>query len=483
MSSTKKKRGIIEGLAHASTMVMQKFLPDAYIFAVILTIIVFVASMIFTKQGFIGLVGHWGKGVWSLLAFSMQMVLVLVTGHVLALSPPFKKLLDYLSNIPKSPAQGIALVSIISYTACILNWGFGLIIGAIYAKEIARKVKGIDYRLLIASAYSGFVLWHAGFSGSVPLVIAGGDLSATGGSLTEAVPVSQTLFSSYNIFIVVGMWILLPIINVLMHPKNEEDVFVIDPKLIEDLKVDDVAKDDPYKLKPKSGLYFSAVSNVSKEEFAKMTPAEKLENSCFVNYILAILGFAYIVYYFASSGKFDLNLNIVNLIFLMLGVLLHKTPRSLIDAFSEAAKGAAGIILQFPLYAGIMGMMTGANAETGLSLAHVISNFFVHVSTVKTFPLFTFLSAGIVNLFVPSGGGQWVVQGPIMMPAGAEIGVDAAKVAMCIAYGDSWTNMIQPFWALPALGLAKLGARDIMGYTLIVLIVSGLVIGAGVFFL
>lgn len=459
MSSTKKKRGIIEGLAHASTMVMQKFLPDAYIFAVILTIIVFVASMIFTKQGFIGLVGHWGKGVWSLLAFSMQMVLVLVTGHVLALSPPFKKLLDYLSNIPKSPAQGIALVSIISYTACILNWGFGLIIGAIYAKEIARKVKGIDYRLLIASAYSGFVLWHAGFSGSVPLVIAGGDLSATGGSLTEAVPVSQTLFSSYNIFIVVGMWILLPIINVLMHPKNEEDVFVIDPDLI----------------KEEVG-----VKKISKEEFKNMTPAEKLENGCFVNYVLAILGFAYIVYYFASSGKFDLNLNIVNLIFLMLGVLLHRTPRSLIDAFGEAAKGAAGIILQFPLYAGIMGMMTGANAETGLSLAHVISNFFVHVSTVKTFPLFTFLSAGIVNLFVPSGGGQWVVQGPIMMPAGAEIGVDAAKVAMCIAYGDSWTNMIQPFWALPALGLAKLGARDIMGYTLIVLIVSGLVIAAGV---
>ena len=461
MSDTKKKRGIIEGLAHASTMVMKKFLPDAYIFAVILTIIVFVASMIFTKQGFIGLVGHWGKGVWNLLAFSMQMVLVLVTGHVLALSHPFKKLLDHLSNIPKTPAQGIALVSIISYTACILNWGFGLIIGAIYAKEIARKVKGIDYRLLIASAYSGFVLWHAGFSGSVPLVIAGGDLSATGGSLTQAVPVSQTLFSSYNIFIVVGMWILLPIINVLMHPKHEEDVFVIDPNLIKD----DVG-----------------VKKISKEEFKNMTPAEKLENGCFVNYILAILGFAYIVYYFASSGKFDLNLNIVNLIFLMLGVLLHRTPRSLIDAFGEAAKGASGIILQFPLYAGIMGMMTGVNAD-GLSLAHVISNFFVHVSTVKTFPLFTFLSAGIVNLFVPSGGGQWVVQGPIMMPAGLEIGVDPAKTAMCIAYGDSWTNMIQPFWALPALGLAKLGARDIMGYTLIVLIVSGLVIGAGVFFL
>lgn len=464
MSNVKKKRGFIESLANASTMVMQKFLPDAYIFAVILTIIVFIASLIATKQNFISIVGHWGKGVWSLLAFSMQMVLVLVTGHVLALSPPFKKLLDYLSNIPKTPYQGIALVSIISYTACILNWGFGLIIGAIYAKEIAKKVKAIDYRLLIASAYSGFVLWHAGFSGSVPLVIAGGDLSATGGSLTEAVPVSQTLFSSYNIFIVVGMWILLPIINVLMHPKNEEDVFVIDTNLIKE----DVG-----------------VKKISKEEFAQMTPAEKIENGCFINYILAILGFSYIVYYFVNSakqGKFDLNLNIVNLIFLMFGVLFHRTPRSLIDAFGEAAKGAAGIILQFPLYAGIMGMMTGASAE-GVSLASVISNFFVNISTVKTFPLFTFLSAGIVNLFVPSGGGQWVVQGPIMMPAGLEIGVDPAKTAMCIAYGDSWTNMIQPFWALPALGLAKLGARDIMGYTLIVLIVSGLVIAAGVLFL
>lgn len=464
MSNVKKKRGFIESLANASTMVMQKFLPDAYIFAVILTIIVFIASLIATKQNFISIVGHWGKGVWSLLAFSMQMVLVLVTGHVLALSPPFKKLLDHLSNIPKTPYQGIALVSIISYTACILNWGFGLIIGAIYAKEIAKKVKAIDYRLLIASAYSGFVLWHAGFSGSVPLVIAGGDLSATGGSLTEAVPVSHTLFSSYNIFIVVGMWILLPIINVLMHPKNEEDVFIIDSNLIkEDVEV----------------------KKITKEDFKEMTPAEKLENGCFVNYILAILGFSYIVYYFVNSakqGKFDLNLNIVNLIFLMFGVLFHRTPRSLIDAFSEAAKGAAGIILQFPLYAGIMGMMTGASAE-GVSLASVISNFFVNISTVKTFPLFTFLSAGIVNLFVPSGGGQWVVQGPIMMPAGLEIGVDPAKTAMCIAYGDSWTNMIQPFWALPALGLAKLGARDIMGYTLIVLIVSGLVIAAGVLFL
>lgn len=460
MSNNKKKRGIIESLANASTMVMQKFLPDAYIFAVILTIIVFLGCLITTKQSFISVVGHWGKGVWGILSFSMQMVLVLVTGHVLALSPPFKKLLEHLSNIPKTPAQGIALVSLVAYIACILNWGFGLIIGAIYAKEIAKKVKGIDYRLLIASAYSGFVLWHAGFSGSIPLTIASGDFSATGGSLTEAVPVSQTLFSSYNIFIVVGMLILLPIVNVLMHPKNQEDVVSIDPALLQDE---------------------AETKKITKEDLAKMTPAEKIENTCYINYILAFLGFVYIIYYFVTSKSFDLNLNILNTIFLMLGVFFHKTPRNLLEAFVEASKGASGIILQFPLYAGIMGVMTGASA-TGASFASVISDFFVSISNERTFHLYTFLSAGLVNMFVPSGGGQWVVQGPIMMPAGLEIGVDAAKTAMCIAYGDSWTNMIQPFWALPALGLAKLGARDIMGYTLIVLIVSGIVIGVGVFF-
>ncbi len=453
----KKRRGFLESIAHASTQVMQKFLPDAYIFAAILTFIVFIAVIFVTKQSFIAAVKHWGGGIWSLLAFSMQMVLVLVTGHTLALAPPFRKLLDSLSDLPKTPTQGIVFVTIISYIACILNWGFGLVIGAIYAKEIAKKTQKIDYRLLIASAYSGFVLWHAGFSGSIPLTLAGGDLKATGGSLSAAVPVGQTLFSGYNLFIVLATFIVLPIINALMHPKREEDIISVDPKLFEE--VED--------------------KKVTKEDFAKMTPAEKIENSIVINLILSVLGFIYIIYYFVSSGKLDLNLNIVNLIFLMLGILLHKTPRSLLNAFSEATRGAAGIVLQFPLYAGIMGLMTGVSAQTGTSLAMELSNVFVNISTKTTFPLFTFLSGGIVNFFVPSGGGQWAVQGPIMMPAAAKIGVDPAKAAMAIAYGDSWTNMIQPFWALPALGIAKLGAKDIMGYTLIVLVVVGIIITAG----
>lgn len=462
MAKAASKKGVLERISGGAAAFMQKFLPDAFLFAVVLTVIVFVFGMIATGQGPLDMLNHWGKGVWGLLAFSMQMVLVLVTGHVLALAPPFKKLLVKLAGIPKTPFQGIALVTIVSYVACILNWGFGLVIGAIYAKEIAKKLKGIDYRLLIASAYAGFVWWHAGFSGSIPLSIstqpaAGAAIANTGGTMTQAAAITQTLFSPTNLFIVLATLIVLPILTTMMHPKNEEDVVSIDPSLL--------AEEETPKL--------------TKEQIAAMSPAEKLENLPIINLALGIMGVVYIVLYFSGLASFNLDLNIVNFIFLIAGVILHWTPRSLLNAVGEAAKGAGGIVLQFPLYAGIQAMMVGANAATGVSLASVISSFFVSISTVKTLPFFTFISAGIVNFFVPSGGGQWAVQGPVMLPAAQELGVELPRVAMAIAYGDSWTNMIQPFWALPALGIAKLGARDIMGYTLIVLVVTGIIAAAG----
>lgn len=462
MAKAASKKGVLERISGGAAAFMQKFLPDAFLFAVVLTVIVFLFGMIATRQGPLDMLNHWGKGVWGLLAFSMQMVLVLVTGHVLALAPPFKKLLVKLAGIPKTPFQGIAFVTIVSFVASILNWGFGLVIGAIYAKEIAKKLRGIDYRLLIASAYAGFVWWHAGFSGSIPLSIstqpaAGAAIANTGGTMTQAAAITQTLFSPTNLFIILATLIVLPILTTLMHPKNEEDVVSIDPSLL--------AEEETPKL--------------TKEQIAAMSPAEKLENLPIINLALGIMGVIYIVLYFSGLASFNLDLNIVNFIFLIAGVLLHWTPRSLLNAVGEAAKGAGGIVLQFPLYAGIQAMMVGANAATGVSLASVISSFFVSISTVKTLPFFTFLSAGIVNFFVPSGGGQWAVQGPVMLPAAQELGIELPKVAMAIAYGDSWTNMIQPFWALPALGIAKLGARDIMGYTLIVLVVTGIIAAAG----
>ena len=440
-------------MTNGSVKLVEKYLPDAFLFAIFLTIITLVLGMLSTGQSFLTMVSHWGNGVWGLLAFSMQMTLVLVTGHALASSPPIKKILKKLAKLAKTPGQAIIAVSLVSAIGSWLNWGFGLVIGALYAQELAKEVEDVDYRLLIASAYTGFLLWHGGISASIPLSLAtpGADLEImTGGAVTEVIPTSQTIFSPLNVIISAVVIITLPFINRAMHPSKEETITVDRSLLVDDEEA------------------------ISKLDDSNETPADRIENSKIITYIIVAISLIYIVGYFMEYG-FALNLNIVNLIFLTFGMLFHQTPRRYIYAVAEATKGASGIILQFPFYAGIMGMMTG-KIEGGASLAENISNWFVSVATERTFPILSFLAAGIVNFFVPSGGGQWAVQGPIMMPAGLKLGVDPAKTALAIAWGDAWTNMIQPFWALPALGIAGLGARDIMGFCLMVLLYSGIII-------
>ena len=433
--------------------VMNKYLPDPFLFAIILTFIVFAAGIGMTGQGPLDMMLHWANGFWGLLSFSMQMAMVLVLGNTMASAGVFKKGLRSIASTAQTPSRAIMITAFVSAVCCWINWGFGLVIGALLAKEIAKQVKGVDYRLLIASAYSGFVVWHGGMSGSIPLGVAAvgadGVVANTGGVVTAAIPTSLTIFSPMNLTISAIIILGLPFVCRAMMPDKEHTIEVNAALLVEDAE-------KVYKIE---------------------TPADKLEHSRIIWAIVLILGFAYIIYNIALNKLNSLNLNFVNFIFMFAGILLHGNLKRYIDAFADSAKSCSGILLQFPFYAGIQGMMTGAVA--GVSLAGVISTFFVGIATTTTFPLFTFLSAGIVNFFVPSGGGQWAVQGPIMMPAGLEIGVPAAKTAMSIAWGDAWTNMIQPFWALPALGIAGLSAKDIMGYCVITLLFSGIVIGAG----
>lgn len=443
---------------------VQRFLPDAFVFCIILTIVVFIAAMPVAGMNPIEVANAWGSGVWGLLAFSMQMALVLVLGSALANAPAIKKLIVKLAGVPKKPVSAVAFVTVISAICCFINWGFGLIIGALLAKEVAKKIKGLDYRLIIAAAYSGFVIWHAGISGSIPLGMtslnADGVVDNTAGAVTEIVPTSQTIFSAWNLIMVLAVVVVVAFVNAKMHP-DPKDVVSIDPKLLED-----------------------APDNTEVKARKDQTPAEKLENSMILSYIVVVIGAIYLIYYFVNAGSIlnALSLNIVNLIFLILGIAFHKTPISYVKAITESAESAGGIILQFPFYAGIQGMMVTAGSN-GVSLASAISNGFVSISTPRTFPVLCYLAAGIVNFFVPSGGGQWAVQGPIMMPAGLKLGISPAVTAMGIAWGDAWTNMLQPFWALPALGIAGLGARDIMGYCAIVLIASGIVTALGFLFL
>lgn len=444
---------VFRSMTQTSVSIMQKYLPDPFIFAVILTFIVFGMGIVVTGAPILSVIEAWSSGMWSLLSFSMQMALVLVTGTILATAPPFKKLLARVASLPKNKLQAIVVVNFVSLIACFLNWGFGLVIGAILAKEVVKKVRDVDYPLLIASAYAGFVVWHAGLSGSIPLTLASGGAnlaSQTGGAVTEAIPTSLTIFSPMNMVIFGIILFTVPFLLSAMNPS------------------DDKAKKVPIEL---------IEDNDIGGDIKAITPAEKLENSIAINYTLGAMGYAYIISYFVQNGL-SLNLNIVNYIFLFTAIILHGTPIRVVKAVNAAAKSTGGIILQFPFYGGIMGIMTFVGPN-GSSIAGAISNLFVAISTQATFPLFSFLSAGIVNFFVPSGGGQWAVQAPIMMPAGLTLGVDSARTAMAIAWGDAWTNMIQPFWALPALGIAGLGAKDIMGYCLMVLFYTGIVISLG----
>jgi short-chain fatty acids transporter len=426
-------------------------MPDPFLLVILLTFFVCGLALIFTSSTPVQIIEYWGGGFWSLLAFSMQMVLIIVTGHVMASSPFFKKLLGTLANLPKTPGQAIILVTVVALAACWINWGFGLIIGALFAKEIAAKVEGVDYRLLIASAYSGFIIWSGGLSGSVALTI------ATPGHFTEhligVVPTSETIFSVFNLVILAGLFILVPIINRLMVPPKDK-AFVIDPALLEDKEL------------------FEAAS----VEQAVLTPADRLENSKILSLLIGLLGIAFLVYYFVKNG-FALNLDIVNFLFLFIGIILHKTPKQFLKAVTDSVKSASGIIIQFPFYAGLMGIVSASG------LAGVLSNAFISISNEHTFHLFTLWSAGLVNFFVPSGGGQWAVQAPVMLEAAQNLDVSLPKTAMAVAWGDAWTNMIQPFYALPALAIAGLKAKDIMGYGLVIMLITGVFISAVFLFL
>jgi short-chain fatty acids transporter len=434
----------LKKLTNFFVAIVNRWLPDAFLFAVILTIITFVAALIFTDNGPIAMLNYWGnsKGFWGLLAFSMQMAMVVVLGTAFANAPVCKKILKTISGLAHDNKSAILTVTFISTICCWLNWGFGLVAGALLAKEIARRVPTVDYRLLIASAYSGLVIWHAGLSGSIPLTITS---ETTIADITFTVPLSLTIFHPVNLIMCAAILVIMPFLNYSMHPDKEHAVCVDPTMLKEDVE----------------------------RTYTVKTPADRLEHSKILWIITLVLGFGYLVYYFATSG-FNLTINIVNMIFMFLGILAHGDLRRYVDAIGSAASTAAGILLQFPFYAGIMGMMVGVDPN-GQSLAGVIANAFVSISNNVTFPMLTFLSAGIINFFVPSGGGQWAVQAPIVIPAAKMMGIEYGRACMGIAWGDQWTNMIQPFWALPALGIAGLQARDIMGFLVIVTIFVGIV--------
>ncbi|GED23638.1 short-chain fatty acid transporter [Halomonas halmophila] len=432
---------MLKSLSRPAVKLVERYLPDPYIFVLLLTIIAAAAAIAVERQTPLAVLRFWGDGFWNLLTFSMQMLLVLVTGFMLANSPPVKRLLQRLAGFANNAGAAIILVTLVSLAASWINWGFGLVVGALFAKELARQIR-VDYRLLVASAYSGFIVWHGGLAGSVPLTIA-----TDGHFAIEQIGVigtGETIFSLFNLGIVLMLFIAVPLINRMMLPDERDSVY-IDPSLLEE--------EETQRVRIKR-------------------PAERLENSMTLAWLVGIPGLLFLLDHFVLRGG-GLNLNVVNFLFLFLAIVLHRTPRSLLESLHEAIKGGAGIVIQFPFYAGIMAIMV----QSGL--AETLSGALISLASEATLPFWTFISAGIVNIFVPSGGGQWAVQAPVMLPAAEALGVDVPRIAMAVAWGDAWTNLLQPFWALPVLGIAGLKAKDIMGFCLIQLLLTGVIIAAG----
>ena len=432
----------------------ERFIPDSFVFSLLLTFATFLMGILIAHNTPFAMIDHWYSGFWELLTFGMQMVLILVTGHTLANTPVMKNILIRLSAIPKSQAQAIYLTGLISCILALIHWGFGLIGGGTFALYMAHSAqeKGfrLHYPLVVASAYLALLIWHNGLSGSAPL------LCATSGhfleSATGLIPISETLFSRMNILITLGMLVICPLIMMLMSPTHEIEITPAD-----------------------SGLLDKAMGASVKEGHTLKGPSTfsiRLENSTTLMILACIMGFLYILRHFMEDGV-SLNLNMVNFVFLMLGAALWKTPIRYVRAIADATQGVSGVILQFPFYAGIMGMMKFSG------LVPIMADWFVAISSPFTYPLWVLVSAALVNLFVPSGGGQIAVQGPILVEAAGKLGVPMSKAIMALAYGDELTNMIQPFWAIALLAIARLKPKDIMGYCVMPMFFAFIIMAAG----
>lgn len=457
---------MIASLGRVLTKVFTRTAPDPFVIAVGLTLIAALLALTLgtypdahtLPERADAMIDAWrgSDGMWKFLGFGMQMCLILVTGHALAASRPVRALIARLASVPRTPGGAAALVGLVAALFGLVNWGLGLIVGALFAREVARvcEAKGIRVHgaLLAAAGYMGLLVWHGGFSGSAPLkmtteaqardVLPAGVLESLE---TGAVPLSDTLLSPMNLFVSGGLLIVIPTVLWLLTPGHDDE---ITPMPIED----DGAEPER--------------DDARAPGFRELGFPDWIERSPIVVWALALMLLWAFARFAATDGVMRLGPNEVNTVMLALGLVMHGSVRSYLRAAEDGARGCAGIILQFPLYAGIMGML----ASSGL--IDEFSRFMGSVADQTTAPILTMLSAALVNVFVPSGGGQWGIQGPIALQTGAEAGVAPAKMIMSVAYGDQLTNMLQPFWALPLLAITKVKAREIVGYTAVVMLAA-----------
>lgn len=434
--------GLLSRLASRLARLSVRYVPDSLTIAIVLTLFTVLLALAVGQASPAQALKAWGDGVFTLLPLSMQIALIVFIGYVVAVSPWVRRALDALAGLPRSPRQAVAFAAAASMALCWINWGMGLIASAVLVRSLARRHPDADYRLLVAMAYIGLgTTWHAGPSGSAPLLLATpGSFMVRDGLIATPIPLGQTIFTTTNVVLMMAVFVALTFLAVLLHPPAGQ-VF----------RADRVAlPSDESFAAPKRPL--------------NPSPAERLMHSAWVVRILGLMAAGYIAIEIGAR-RFSFTLDSVNLLALTAALLLYQSPAALGRAAEEAVKPLHGIVLQFPLYAGIYGIIK----DTGLVTA--AANAFLSVATAQTFPLLVCAYSAAMDYLVPSGGAKWAMEAPYLLQAGAKLGVPATDVVMAYAYGDMATNLIQPFWAIPLLGVARLDFRDILGYELIVLAV------------
>ncbi|PRX56574.1 short-chain fatty acid transporter [Flagellimonas meridianipacifica] len=431
----------------------RRFLPSPFTIAVLLTIVTMVLALLFsedTSQGsrITTILSYWENGIWNsgLLVFAYQMMLILVLGHVLVLSKPMERLMLGITKWATNTSTAAVLVVVSTMLVSFFNWGLGLIFGAILARKVGEHAQAnqipLNYPLIGASGYVGLMIWHGGISGSAPLKVAeeghipdllsGISDNSVLEQLPSSISTSLTILSGWNLLL---FFVVLLVIGLL--------AFFIGKKA------------------SPTSFYLKSYTFSSTEK-KDLVGAEQLDHSKGMALFFGGLLFAaFLVQYLIPLQQLNITPNMLNFFMLGLAIVLHGSFKSFLEAVQEAITDTSGILIQFPLYFGIMGIMAGSG------MINSISDFFVSISNTTTLPIFTFFSAGLVNIFVPSGGGQWAIQGPLVLESALQLDVPLPKAIMALAYGDQITNMLQPFWALPLLGITKLKAKEILPYTLV----------------
>lgn len=453
------------GLTKVIEHIFRRYFPSPFTIAVLLTLLTMGLALVFTENTtgenhFFAILSYWENGIWNnaLLVFAYQMMLILVLGHVLVLSKPMEQLILRITGWVTNTSSATVLVVLPTLLVSFFNWGLGLIFGAILARKVGEYAQlkniAINYPLIGACGYSGLMVWHGGISGSAPLKVAEaghlkGLLEGVADAkilqtLPETLSTAYTIFSYWNLIVFVLVTLCIVILAYYLSKRTEPTP--LDLKRYE----------------------FASLERENSEG------AERLDHSPWVSILFGILVLAaFFVQYLPALKTLNLTPNMLNFFMLGLAILLHGSFKRFLMAVEEAIGDTAGILIQFPLYFGIMGIMAGSG------MINEVSNFFASISTTTTLPIFTFFSAGLVNIFVPSGGGQWAIQGPLVLQSAIQLNVPLPKVIMALAYGDQVTNMLQPFWALPLLGITKLKAKEILPYTLLFMVIGSLIYIAG----